>query len=179
MYVLAYIKTLIYNIPIDYVYIMCSNIFLASVLKGFKIFVGVFACDELHTITPSKREFSSIIVNTEKSTSNKAGHWILLTYFRKNKKLVYCEIFDSLAQNIYDFPILIVEYIRLLDVPVKYSHTQIQSYFSDFCGLFCIARFLSILSGEDLDKFTKYFNNKFLNRNNKISVEYIFNHIKP
>ena len=158
---------------------MCSNIFLISVLKGFKIFGGVFACDELHTITSSKREFSSIIVNTEKSTSNKAGHWILLTYFRKNKKLVYCEIFDSLAHNISEIPMLIVEYIRSLDVPVKYSHTQIQSYLSDFCGLFCIARFLSILSREDLDKFTKYFSNKFLNRNNKISVEYIFNHIKP
>ena len=158
---------------------MCSNIFLINVLKGFKKFVGVFACDELHTITSSKREFSSIIVNTEKSTSNKAGHWILLTYFRKNKKLVYCEIFDSLAHNISEIPMLIVEYIRSLDVPVKYSHTQIQSYLSDFCGLFCIARFLSILSREDLDKFTKYFSNKFLNRNNKISVEYIFNHIKP
>ena len=87
MYVLAYIKTLIYNIPIDYVYIMCSNIFLASVLKGFKIFGGVFACDELHTITLSKSEFSSIIVNTEKSTSNKSGHWILLTYLEKIKSL--------------------------------------------------------------------------------------------
>ena len=157
---------------------MCSNIFLISVLKRFKNFEGVFACNELHTITLGKSEFSSIIVNTEKSTSNKSGHWILLTYFRKNKKLVYCEIFDSLAHNISDFPMLIVEYIRLLDVPVKYSHTQIQSYFSDFCGLFCIARFLSILSREDLDKFTKYFNNKFLIRNNKISVEFIFNHIK-
>ena len=165
VYVLAYIKTLIYNIPIDYMYILCVLIYF-------------FVCNELHTITLSKSEFSSIIVNTEKSTSNKSGHWILLTYFRKNKKLVYCEIFDSLAHNISELPMLIVEYIRSLDVPVKYSHTQIQSYFSDFCGLFCIARFLSILSREDLDKFTKYFNDKFLNRNKKISVEYIYNHIK-
>ena len=147
MYVLAYIKTLIYNILIDYVYIMCSNIFLASVLKGFKICVGVFACDELHTITPSKREFSSVIVNTEKSTVNKAGHWILLTYFRKNKKLVYCEIFDSLAQNIYDFPILIVEYIRLLDVPVKYSHAQIQSS-QTFVGCFVLRDFFLFYQGK-------------------------------
>ena len=84
---------------------MCSNIFLNNVLKGFKILGGFFACDELDTITSSKREFSSIIVNTEKSTSNKAGHWILLTYFRKNKKLVYCEIFYSLAHNISEIPI--------------------------------------------------------------------------
>ena len=50
--------------------------------------------------------------------------------------------------------------------------------FSDFCGLFCVARFLSILLGEDFDKFTKYFNNKVLTGNDKITVEVIFNHIK-
>ena len=112
---------------------MCSNIFLISVLKRFKNFEGIFACNELDTITLGESKFSSVIVNTEKSTSNKSGHWILLTYFRKNKKLVYCEIFDSLAHNISEIPMLIVEYIRSLDVPVKYSHTQIQSYLSEFC----------------------------------------------
>ena len=157
---------------------MCSNIFLISVLKRFRNFEGVFACDELDALTLAKKKMSSVIVNTEKSTSNISGHWILITYFRRNKKLVCCEIFDSMAYNINKLPKLIVEYIRSLDIPVKYSHTQIQSYLSDYCGLFCIARFLSILSKEDLDKFTKYFNKKFLIRNNKKSVEIIFNHIK-
>ena len=157
---------------------MCSNIFLTRVLKRFKNFEGVFACDELKTITLSERKFSSVILNTEKSSSDKSGHWVLLTYFRKNKKLIHCEIFDSMGYNTNELPPLIREYIRCLDIHVEYSYTQIQSYFSDFCGLFCIARFLSILSGEDLNKFTKYFNNKVLNRNDKIAVEVIFSHIK-
>ena len=32
---------------------MCSNIFLNNVLKGFKIFGGVFACDEQTLIKPT------------------------------------------------------------------------------------------------------------------------------
>ena len=87
---------------------MCSNIFLISVLKRFRNFEGVFACDELDALTLAKKN-SSVIVNTEKSTSNISGHWILITYFRRNKKLVCCEIFDSMAYNITELPMLIVE----------------------------------------------------------------------
>ena len=116
---------------------MCSNIFLTRVLKQFKNFEGVFACDELKTITLSERKFSSVILNTEKSSSDKSGHWVLLTYFRKNKKLIHCEIFDSMGYNTKELPPLIREYIRCLDIHVEYSYTQIQSYFSDFCGAFC------------------------------------------
>ena len=45
---------------------MCSNIFLTRVLNRFKNFEGVFACDELKTITLSEQKFSSVILNTEK-----------------------------------------------------------------------------------------------------------------
>ena len=43
---------------------MCSNIFLTRVLKRFKNFEGVFACDELKTITLSEQKFSSVILKS-------------------------------------------------------------------------------------------------------------------
>ena len=157
---------------------MCSNVYLTQVLKRYKSFGGVFAYDELKTVELPTKKVSSIIVNTEPVGSNISGHWVLLTFFSKNKTLIKCEIFDSLAQPIPDLPIALQDYIRLLKIPVKYSTTQIQSDFSNFCGLFCMARFMSILLNEGLDIFTNNFNIKNLNRNNKISVKLIFRYIK-
>ena len=118
---------------------MCSNVYLTRVLKQYKNFGGVFACDELESLELPAEKILSIIVNTEPTTSNISGHWVLLTFFRKNKTLVKCEVFDSLSQPMSDYPPTLQDYIRLLKIPVKYSATQIQSDFSDFCGLFCIA----------------------------------------
>ena len=103
---------------------------------------------------------------------------VLLTFFHKNKTLVKCEVFDSLAQPMSDYPSTLQDYIRSLKISVKHSSTQIQSDFSDFCGLFCIARFMSVLLNERLDVFTNYFNIENLNRNNKISVVLISRYIK-
>ena len=157
---------------------MCSNVYLTRVLKRYKNFGGVFACDELELLELPAEKILSIIVNTEPTTSNISGHWLLLTFFHKNKTLVKCEVFDSLAQPISDYPSTLQDYIRSLKISVKHSSTQIQSDFSDFCGLFCIARFMSVLLNERLDVFTNNFNIENLNRNNKISVVLISRYIK-
>ena len=157
---------------------MCSNVYLTSVLKRYTNFGGVFACDELESLELPTVKVLSIIVNTEPSTSNISGHWVLLTFFRKNKTFVKCEVFDSLSQPMSDYPPALQDYIRSLKIPVKYSATQIQSDFSDFCGLFCIARFMSVLLNERLDIFINNFNIENLNRNNKISVVLISRYIK-
>ena len=52
---------------------MCSNVYLTQVLKRYKSFGGVFACDELKTIELSTKKILSIIVNTELATSNISG----------------------------------------------------------------------------------------------------------
>ena len=157
---------------------MCSNVYLTWVLKRYKNFGGVFAYDELKSLELPAEKVLSIIVNTEPITSNISGHWVLITFFSKNKTLIKCEIFDSLSQPMSDFPPALQDYIRLLKIPVKYSTTQIQSDFSDFCGLFCMARFMSVLLNEGLNIFTNNFNTENLNRNNKISVKLIFRYIK-
>ena len=157
---------------------MCSNVYFTQVLARYKSFGGVFACDELKTIELSTKKILSININTEPSTSDISGHWILLTVFSKNKKLVKCEVFDSLAQHISEFPLVVRDYIRFLEIPMKYSNTQIQSNFSDFCALFCMARFMLVLLNEGLITFTNNFNIRNLDRNNKISFKLIFRYIK-
>ena len=157
---------------------MCSNVYLTRVLNRYKSFGGVFACDELRTIDHSSKKILSIIVNTETAASENSGHWMLITFFNKNKTLVKCEVFDSLAQHKSDLPSMIQDYIRSLKSPTKYSTTQIQSNFSDFCGLFCVARFMSILLNEGLNTFTSNFTTRNLEQNNKTSVNLISRYIK-
>ena len=157
---------------------MCSNVYLTQVLNRYKSFGGVFACDELRTIDRSSKKILSIIVNTETAASENSGHWMLITFFNKNKTLVKCEVFDSLAQHKSDLPSMIQDYIRSLKSPTKYSTTQIQSNFSDFCGLFCVARFMSILLNEGLNTFTSNFTTRNLEQNNETSVNLISRYIK-
>jgi len=157
---------------------MCSNVYLTQVLNRYKSFGGVFACDELRTIDHSSKKILSIIVNTETAATENSGHWMLITFFTKNKTLVKCEVFDSLAQHKSHLPPMIQDYIRLLNSPVKYSTTQIQSNFSDFCGLFCVARLMSILLNEGLNTFTSNFTTRNLEQNNETSVNLISRYIK-
>ena len=157
---------------------MCSNVYLTRVLDRYKSFGGVFACDELRKIDRCSKKILSVIVNTEKASSEISGHWVLLTFFCKNKSIFRCEVFDSLAQRVSDLPPEIQDYIRLVKSPVKYSITQIQSDFSDFCGIFCIARFMSILLNEELNTFTSKFNIRNLNQNNKTSIKLISQYVK-
>ena len=157
---------------------MCSNVYLSQVLNRYKSFGGVFACDELKSLNLPTKKVLSIIVNTEPLDSNISGHWVLITFFSKNKALIKCEIFDSLAQPISNLPPALQDYIRLLKTPVRYLTVQIQSDLSDFCGLFCMARFMSILINERLSIFTTNFNIRNLNQNDKISVGLILRYIR-
>ena len=90
---------------------------------GFENFIGVFPCDKLDTINLKNRKFSSVIINTQKSTSDDVGHWVLLTIFTKNETLTRCEVFDSLGGGRIELPTLIHDYIRTLQINVKYSDT--------------------------------------------------------
>ena len=157
---------------------MCSNVYLSQVLNRYKSFGGVFACDELKSLNLPTKKVLSIIVNTEPLDSNISGHWVLITFFSKNKALIKCEIFDSLAQPISNLPPALQDYIRLLKIPVRYLTVQIQSDLSDFCGLFCMARFMSILINERLNIFTNNFSARNLDQNDKISVKLILRYIR-
>ena len=70
------------------------------------------------------------------------------------------------------------EYISRLRVDVKYSSIRVKALTSDFCGIFCITRFLSILIGEKQTRFMKYLNLKFVERNDKKLVSLISGYLK-
>ena len=148
-----------------------------ELLGRFENFIGVFPCDKLDTINLKNRKFSSVIINTQKSTSDDVGHWVLLTIFTKNETLTRCEVFNSLGGGRTELPTLIHDYIRTLQITVKYSNIQIQSHFSDFCGLFCAGRFLSIIADESLKDFTNHFKLNFLDHNDRRLVKLIFKYI--
>ena len=155
---------------------MCSNTYLSSLLNEFKCFVGVFSCDNLPLIKANGEDLKSIIINTNKSGVMFGGHWLLLTLYFKKNNLVYCELFDSLGLDKQGIPLILRDYIRSFKVKVKYLSTQLQSMSSDFCGLYCVCRFLSNILSESKVQFIKHFNLSSLKSNDKIVVRLIFNY---
>ena len=65
-------------------YILCSNIYLVKVLKSFENFAGAFPCDKIPQINFEDEDYKSVITNTREYGDNFAGHWLLVTLFRKN-----------------------------------------------------------------------------------------------
>ena len=141
---------------------MCSNIYLVGVLKSLNLFEGVFPCDKIPPVNFKNEDFKCLIVNTKKYRDNSVGHWLLVTLFRKNNVFTLFEIFDSLGYGKQGVPLQLFEYISRLNINVKYSTVRIQSYTSDFCGLFYVGRFLS---NEKQLKFRSYFNSQVLRNN--------------
>ena len=156
---------------------MCSNFYLMDVLKDFKIFVGVFPCNGIPIIQTDRVSFKCMIINTNKYKDEGMGHWLLVTFFVVDEVLTLCEIFDSLGGGEKSVPPHYSEYISRLRVDVKYSSIRVQALTSDFCGIFCITRFLSIL-GEKQTRFMKCFNLKFLERNDRKLVSLINGYLK-
>ena len=70
-----------------------------NVCMKIKVFEGIFAPDNLYRISNWRfKDKQSIIVNTEEINSNIIGHWILISRYYKNEKIIL-EIFDSLCRK--------------------------------------------------------------------------------
>ena len=149
-----------------------------DVLKDFKKFIGVFPSNVVPIIQIDCKRFKSMIVNTNKYKDKGMGHWLLVTFFFLDEVLTSCEVFDSLGGGEKSVPLHLSEYISNLRVDVKYSNIRLQAFNSDFCGIFCITRFLSILIDEKHTRFMKYFNLKFVERNDRKLVSLISEYIK-
>ena len=119
-----------------------------------------------------------MIINTNKYQEESIGHWLLVNFFSVDKIVRLCEIFDSLGGGEKSVPPHLSEYISRLRVDVKYSSIRVQALTSDFCGIFCVTRFLSILIGEKQTRFMKYFNLKFVERNDRKLVSLINENLK-
>ena len=138
----------------------------------------MFPSNGIPYIQIDRESFKSMIVNTNKYKDKSIGHWLLVTFFVVDEVLTSCEIFDSLGGGEKSVPPHLSEYISGLRVDVKYSSIRVQALTSDFCGIFCVTRFLSILIGEKQTRFMKYFNLKFVERNDRKLVSLITEYIK-
>lgn len=121
-----------------------------------KIFKGVFAADKLPV--KIKSHPSIIIANTD--SSDKPGtHWV--AFYFKNASTA--EFFDSYGQ--YPSNKYFINILKKNSKKFTYNKQQVQGYFSNTCGHYCIL--FSLYKCKK--KTTKYFLNTF-NKN-----DYIYN----
>ena len=162
---LAVIKIIIVN--------MVSNIYLNSTLRNIDGWRGVFAADTIpinpFTSPQSKPQF--VIVNTS-PIRDSDGHWVLLSKYSEsgNTVLEVCDSYgwplSSLHQNIQTV-LLTVKFDFLLTNNQNIQHIQ-----SNYCGLFTIARIVSILRSESLQKHLSLYSAN-LSKNNQRCIDYI------
>ena len=152
---------------------MVLNVYLNNVCMKIKVFEGIFAPDNLYRISNWRfKDKQSIIVNTEEINSNIIGHWILISRYYKNEKIIL-EIFDSLCTPMFLLHSKIKYFlISISSDEIIHSNKIIQHYNSKYCGLFCLCRILSINNNESLkDHLKMYSHNSILN--NSICYKYI------
>ena len=120
---------------------------LKSNIQTSKIFMGVFARDELPRIEKFPCCF---ILNTAKRT-HPGKHWIAL-YFDSNK---VCNFFDSYGNKPKFFDL--DEYIALISNKVVSNNKTIQSWKSHNCGFYCVLFLILRSSGHSMEKFCNLF----------------------
>ncbi len=139
---------------------MVSNYFLLDVLGGFENFKGVYAADTIDTGI-LRKEYSEapefFIVNTEPISSQRMGHWITFSRYRENGEVVL-EMFDSLAYPLSSLSRNIQQIMKSGSYENFLTNQKVlQTVSSNFCGLYCIARFISLLHKESLKDFLNAF----------------------
>ena len=132
---------------------MVSNVQIDSILAETGNYSGCFSLDEISLIKPSSlKNPSSFVLNTFEKRFSQGGHWLLITFFNERSVV---EIFDSLGM-----PSLIPSRIRnsLLHFGnLVHTTKTVQDPLSDCCGLYVIARSISVNKGQSLARFLDNF----------------------
>ena len=151
---------------------MTTTHFIDRVLRDLPLYTTCIPSNHISSITSEikagklKPPFY-FIVNTAPAHIEIGGHWML----------VYCkraevEVFDSLALSRDLLPTDIIHFLNFYK-KVVYSNTPIQSPSSIYCGLFAIARALSISNGQTLETFLSHFLTRDLDQNDLLVEDYI------
>ena len=120
-----------------------------------------------------KTQTPFFVVNISPSHVQNDGHWMLVIIHSNDN----CELFDSLALTKEDLPVEILQFLSKFR-RVKFSSKAIQSPLSNFCGVFSIARALSVCKAESAAKFYKNFHKQLLYQNDIIATQYILDNIQ-
>lgn len=149
-----------------------NSLEVALILKSLKstkkIFLGVFACDELPDIV--KKTPALLVCNTQPSNSP-GEHWIAI-YISKKRSGEYFDSFGLHPQNI-----LFIEFLKKNCINYKYNQVMVQSIFSNFCGQFCIIYAFFKSQNKTLNTFLKLFKYSKLLKNNSIVVDFFYKNI--
>lgn len=128
---------------------MVSNVLIDVILENISNYKGCYALDEINLLNPqSSKSTASYVINTYEKTIYQGGHWILATYFPKTGQI---EVFDSLGSPRL-IPSTILKHLQKFG-SVSTPCPQIQGFLSNYCGLYCISRCISIFEGQTLSKF--------------------------
>ena len=132
---------------------MVSNVMIDVILENISNYKGCFALDEIDLVNPlSSKSPASYVINTYEKTVYSGGHWLLASYFPKTRQI---EIFDSLGSPSL-IPSTIINHLQKYG-SVSTPCPQIQGFLSNYCGLYCISRCISIYHGQRLSKFLSNF----------------------
>ena len=131
---------------------MTSSIEIEKYLKDQKGFLGCFASDDLPSFP--KQLPASLIINTHKK--NEPGeHWLAIVLTKQK-----CFYFDSFGVPIMEK--IIISYLQQKYKKVTINNECIQHYYSESCGLFCIAFIKHVKSKLGFEDFISKFNLLYL-----------------
>ena len=136
-----------------------NNIQIDTILRrdqfSKKKFLGTFSYDTL----PTKVKYPSCLIVNTQNHDQPGEHWLAI-YYNKNKT---AEFFDSFGMPPSFFNLQ--QYLEKSSVSFKFNSTQIQSYKSLYCGLYCIMYLLLKTRGRSLRYFLKFLKNPTQNDN--------------
>ena len=151
---------------------MVSNIYLEKTLKHINGFVGVFAADQISAETFNGALPQYAIVNTKNMTDPAMGHWLLLSRYEEAGEIIL-ELFDSFAYPVNILCENLKDIIRKLHYDCFVTNNlNVQHLSSQYCGIYCIGRILSIRNMETLADHLNMFS-PILTRNDVIVCDYI------
>ena len=142
---------------------MTSSIDIENYLKDQRGFLGCFACNDL---PPFPKKFPvSMIINTHRK--NQPGeHWLAIVLTKQK-----CFYFDSFGVPIMEK--IIISYLQQKYKKVTINNECIQHYYSESCGLFCIAFIKHVKSKLGFEEFISKFNLLYLLKNDNIVLKLI------
>lgn len=156
---------------------MTTTLFINKFLSGLPNYITCIPSDlinhEKNWLIPTRvRSPCFLVVNTSPSHIQLEGHWLLVIIHGRNK----IELFDSLAHPKEQLPVEITTFLSKFK-KVVLSSKPIQSPFSNFCGVFVIAKALSVCKAEPIGRFYNNFQHDSLYQNDLLVIKYILDNL--
>ena len=155
---------------------MTSTLFIDRFLSGLPNYMTCIPSDFIFHVKDWSNTHVQMpcffIVNTSPSHVLTQGHWLLIVIYSIQR----CELFDSLALPADQLPVKILDFLSTFK-KVIFSSKPIQSPFSNFCGIYTIARALSVCQAEPIAKFYGNFQEDLLYQNDILATKYIIDNI--